>query len=102
MNPSLRELYINWSGHEPATVEKLPGAGSNREYYRFFDRAGKTVIGCVGTSKEENHAFIALAKHFAKRKLPVPHVLAASEDEMFYLQEDLGSKTLFDPRSSCR
>ena len=96
MNPSLRELYISWSGHEPATIEKLPGAGSNREYYRFTDEAGKSVIGCVGTSREENHAFIALAKHFAKRKLPVPHVLAASEDEMCYLEEDLGTKTLFD------
>ena len=77
-------------------MEKLPGAGSNREYYRIFGAEGKTVIGCKGTSKEENHAFLVLARHFTKRKLPVPHILAWSEDEMRYLQEDLGSLSLFD------
>ena len=92
----LKELYISWSGQEPALTEKLPGAGSTREYYRFTSEKGKSVIGCIGTSQEENHAFIALARHFTKRKLPVPHVYAVSDDEMRYLQEDLGSNTLFD------
>ena len=92
----LKELYIKWSGHEPQLMERLPGAGSNREYFRMTDGEGGSVIGCKGTSKEENHAFLSLAKHFAKRKLPVPHVLAATDDEMYYLQEDLGKISLFD------
>ncbi len=96
MMQRLKELYISWSGQEPALTEKLPGAGSNREYYRFTSEKGKSVIGCIGTSQEENHAFIALARHFTKRKLPVPHVYAVSDDEMRYLQEDLGTNTLFD------
>lgn len=92
----LKQLYTQWNGKEPEKMEKLPGAGSNREYYRIFGAEGKTVIGCKGTSKEENHAFLVLARHFTKRKLPVPHILAWSEDEMRYLQEDLGSHSLFD------
>ncbi|MBQ0073760.1 MAG: phosphotransferase [Prevotella sp.] len=92
----LRELYIDWNGGEPAVMEKLPGAGSNREYYRMKDAEGNSVIGCIGTSQEENHAFLSLAKHFTKRQLPVPKVLAESEDEMRYLQEDLGNLSLFD------
>ena len=44
----LIQLYKNWSGAEPKSVEKIPGAGSNREYYRFYDAEGKSVIGVVG------------------------------------------------------
>ena len=90
------ELYKRWSGAEPATTEKLPGAGSNREYYRFRAADGSSVIGCIGTSRDENHAFICLARHFTKRQLPVPQVLAATDDELRYLQQDLGSVSLFD------
>ena len=92
----INELYRQWSGALPAVVEKLPGAGSNRVYYRLSDADGHTVVGCVGTSKEENHAFITLAKHFKTKGLPVPEVLAVSDDELCYLQQDLGSTSLFD------
>ena len=92
----LLELYKRWRGAEPTTTEKLPGAGSNRAYYRMTDSVGKSVIGCIGTSRDENHAFIYLARHFTKRQLPVPEVLAVSDDELRYLQTDLGTVSLFD------
>jgi len=77
-------------------MEKLAGAGSNRQYFRMTDDKGQSVIGCIGTSREENHAFIYLARHFTKRQLPVPEVLAVSDDELRYLQTDLGQVSLFD------
>ncbi len=92
----LKELYKTWAGAEPAHIEQLSGAGSNRIYYRFTDAQGVSVIGVIGTSREENHAFIYLAQHFEKRQLPVPHIHAVSEDEMRYLQSDLGRTSLFD------
>ena len=92
----LVELYKRWSGEAPLNVEKLPGAGSNREYYRMFGSDGKSVVGVIGTSRDENHAFIYLSRHFYQQQLPVPRVLAASEDELRYLQDDLGSVSLFD------
>ena len=92
----LLELYQQWCGAEPHSVEKLPGAGSNREYYRLTDAEGHTVVGCVGTSRDENHAFVYLAQHFTKRKLPVPEILAVSDDALRYIQTDLGSMSLFD------
>ena len=70
--------------------------GVMREYYRLTDADSNTIIGVVGTSRDENHAFVYLAKHFEKRQLPVPHVLAVSEDESCYLQSDLGDTSLFD------
>lgn len=92
----LLNLYRQWSGAEPAKAEQLPGAGSNRAYYRLTAQDGATVVGVIGTSCDENHAFIYLCRHFAKRQLPVPQLLAVSEDEMCYLQTDLGAVSLFD------
>ena len=89
-------MYRTWKGAEAVNVEKLAGAGSNREYYRLMDEEGTTVIGVIGTSRDENHAFVYLARHFEKRQLPVPHVLAVTADETCYLQSDLGSVSLFD------
>ncbi|MBQ8158070.1 MAG: phosphotransferase [Prevotella sp.] len=92
----LIELYTQWKGSEPLHTEQLPGSGSNRVYYRMTDDEGQSVIGCVGTSRDENHAFIYLAQHFTKRQLPVPQVFAVSDDELRYIQTDLGSVSLFN------
>ena len=92
----LIDLYKQWKGTEPVHVHQLTGAGSNRSYYRLTDQEGQTVIGVIGTSRDENHAFLYLTEHFNRRKLPVPQVLAASDDQLRYLQTDLGSVSLFD------
>ena len=92
----LTELYKQWKGAEPAHIHQLTGAGSNRSYYRLTDKDGQTVIGVIGTSRDENHAFLYLTEHFNRRKLPVPQILAASDDQLRYLQTDLGSVSLFD------
>lgn len=90
------QLYKEWKGCMPRTAEQLPGAGSNRKYYRLTDDRGETVIGVEGTSREENEAFVGLARHFASKQLPVPHILAVSADSMCYLQTDLGHRSLYD------
>jgi Predicted P-loop-containing kinase len=92
----LLKLYKQWSGQEPAQTEQLPVAGSNRVYYRLTAPDGTTVVGVIGTSRDENHAFVYLCRHFTKRQLPVPQLLAVSDDELRYLQTDLGSVSLFD------
>ena len=70
--------------------------GSNRVYTRETDAEGHSIIRVVGTNREENRAFIYLARHFEAKGLPVPHVLWVSEDEMSYTQEDLGNTLLFE------
>ena len=92
----LTALYVQYKGEKPATIEKMPGAGSNRQYYRFIGDDGESVVGVIGTSRDENHAFIYLDRHFQLCQLPVPHILAVSEDEFCYLQTDLGHTSLFD------
>ncbi len=102
MDNSIIELYHHFTGAEPCEVKALTGSGSNRQYYRLTSTEGRSLIGVVGTSLEENHAFITLARHFAAKGLPVPQVLAVSADERCYLQEDLGSRALFDALKSGR
>ncbi len=100
---NLRELYISLCGCAPAAVVPIAAAtGSNRAYYRLTDARGQTMIGVVGTDKEENAAFIYLARHFARRGLPVPEVYAVSADGMCYLQQDLGTTTLYDALATDR
>ena len=96
------DLYRSWSGSAPAGVEQLEGAGSNRQYYRMTGADGGSVIGVIGTSRDEDHAFIYLSEHFRKRRLPVPRVIAVSDDELRYLQEDLGRTSLFGAISGGR
>ncbi|MBP3830547.1 MAG: phosphotransferase [Bacteroidaceae bacterium] len=92
----LTELYTSFTGSAPKTVEPIVGSGSNRQYVRFTSADGKSIIGVIGTSLDENHAFVYLARHFASKNLPVPHILAVADDGLRYLQEDLGSRSLFD------
>ena len=60
----LIELYKSWAGEQPTKVVKLPEQGSNRKYFRMEKSDGSSVIGVVGTSRDENHAFVYLANHF--------------------------------------
>ena len=92
----LLSLYELWNGAAPASVERLQAAGSNREYFRMTDSNGRSVIGAIGTSRDEDHAFVYLSQHFKKRPLPVPEMLAVSDDVLRYLQEDRGTLSLFD------
>lgn len=93
MTQTLETLYSQFTGHAPESVEALPGAGSNRSYYRL--KGTPTLIGVCGTSREENEAFIYLSRHFQAQHLPVPAVHAVSNDGLCYLQDDLGTDSLF-------
>ncbi|WP_297674914.1 RNase adapter RapZ [uncultured Bacteroides sp.] len=90
----LKKLYRTYTGHEPEAVNELPSSGSNRRYFRLTGTP--TLIGVSGTSIEENQTFLYMADHFRKKGLPVPEVVAKSENNTLYLQEDLGDMLLFN------
>lgn len=91
----LISLFTDYTGKTDPKIEALPSSGSNRKYFRLT-KEDISLIGVFGQSREENHAFITLANYFYAQKLNVPKVLVASDDEQFYLQEDLGDTVLFD------
>ena len=92
---ALQPLFESYTGQQLGQVQELPSSGSNRRYFRLSG-GNVTLIGVIGTSKEENRAFIALSRHFREKGLHVPAVLAVSEDSLAYIQEDLGDQVLFD------
>lgn len=89
----LAQLYQSYTGEAPTSIEPLPGAGSNRKYFRL--KGKESLIGVYGTSTEENRAFIYMARHFSQKGLPVPRILAEAPDQSAYLQDDLGDISLF-------
>jgi aminoglycoside/choline kinase family phosphotransferase len=88
-------LFRKHTGAEPENAVALTGSGSNRSYFRLHG-GGASLMGVTGTDVKENNAFITLAAHFRSQGLPVPEVLAVSEDGISYLQEDLGDLLLAD------
>lgn len=90
----LELLYKSITGSEPMSVEELPSSGSNRRYFRLSGEV--SLIGVIGTSVQENEAFIYMSEHFRQQGIPTPQVVAVSDDRMAYLQEDLGDTLLFN------
>lgn len=91
---ALADLYKRYTGEQPAQITELASSGSNRRYFRLT--GPQSLIGVLGTCKPENETFLYLDEHFAAHGLPVPHVLAVSDDHMAYLQTDLGDTLLFN------
>ena len=91
----LKQLYKQLTGSEPHEIVEFAASGSNRFYFRLIGDKS-TLIGVQGTSVDENKAFLYMSSHFAGHGLPVPRVFIQSEDGMYYIQEDLGDKLLFD------
>lgn len=90
----ISKLYRQVTGQQHDNIELLTGSGSNRRYFRMT--GPRSLIAVCGESIAENRAFIYMARHFRNKGIPVPEVLAVSDDESFYIQEDLGDTLLFN------
>ena len=97
----LSQLYEEYSGEQPSSISALSGGGSGRRYYRLsgtIKDSGESsgYIGVVGASARDYRSFISLSKLFGDRGIKVPQVLISSDKNCAYLQQDLGSVSLFD------
>lgn len=91
----LKPLFESYTGQALAGCTEIAASGSHRRYYRLTG-GQLSLIGVIGTSLEENRAFITLSRHFREQRLNVPAVLSVSPDGLSYLQEDLGDQILFN------
>lgn len=91
----LTSLAEEWAGCNAAEAVRLPGAGSDRIYYRLTAADRRSAIGVIGNNVAENRSFISLARYFAGKGLAVPQIYGVAEGDGAYLQEDLGDTSLF-------
>ncbi len=88
-------LFQTFKGKPADRIEKLPQSGSDRTYFRIYS-ADETFIATYNLNIQENRTFINFSMHFKQRNLPVPEILAISDDVSVYIQEDLGTESLLD------
>ena len=93
---SIRQLYKEWTGTEPVSIDVLPQSGSERRYFRIHGSDGLSVIGTHGANIKENETFIYFSDEFRKKNLAVPEIFATSDDKTTYLQEDFGNISLLN------
>ncbi len=91
---ALSDLFESWAGRQPELFLPLAPSGSNRIYYRLKN-GEHTAIGTYGPDTKENKAFLGFSRHFHKKGLPVPEIYTENLRDGVYLQEDLGSTTLY-------
>ena len=93
----LKQLFEKHFQLPVEQIRPLQGelGGSGRNIIRLS--AGKTsAIGVLYGVREENAAFLEFSRHFRRHGLQVPEIYAEDLSQGAYLEEDLGSTTLFD------
>src|ERR1700751_1239180 len=92
--------------HFHVPVEQLQAVegelgGSGRKIIRLAGK-GISAIGILYGVREENVAFLEFSRHFAKHGLPVPEIYGIDLDHGAYVEQDLGSTSLFELLSQHR
>ena len=91
----LEKLFEEHFEKKPESIEALAVSGSDRRYFRI--KSGKTTaIGTYNTNIAENNTYFYFTELFRKHQVNVPEVYKTSKDRRSYLQQDLGSTSLFD------
>jgi aminoglycoside/choline kinase family phosphotransferase len=99
----LKKLFEEHFGAPVGQVQPLQGqlGGSGRKIIRLATE-NHSAIGILYDVREENVAFLEFSRHFRRHGLPVPEIYAEDLAHGAYLEEDLGSTTLFDFLSTSR
>ena len=90
----LTQRYTEFYKIEPTKVEAITKAGSNRSYYRFYDKNGETVLGVYSNNIPETKTFLYYSVIFSNLNLNTPQIYHVSEDTLTYFIEDFGDDLL--------
>jgi aminoglycoside/choline kinase family phosphotransferase len=93
----LKRLFERHFNSPVVRSERLQGqlGGSGRKIVRLSGEQ-ISVIGILYDVREENVAFLEFSRHFRRHGLPVPEIYTEDLGQGAYLEEDLGSTTLFE------
>lgn len=85
-------------------IDVLTGDASTRRYYRINTDIDSFVV-CLSDPLKEKKAksdFVTVQNLLERHSVKVPRILDKELDKGYYLQEDLGDKTLLSYNSSCK
>ena len=91
----INNLYKTINNNDWDEISKIPQSGGDRVYFRIT-QGQQSWIATYNLNLRENETFIEFANHFFAKGLPVPKLLAVSEDKSIYIQSDLGSVSLLE------
>jgi aminoglycoside/choline kinase family phosphotransferase len=91
----INNLYKTINIHDWDEISKIPQSGGDRVYFRIV-QGQQSWIATYNLNIRENETFIEFTNHFYAKGLPVPKILAVSEDKSIYIQSDLGSVSLLE------
>src|SRR5882724_2536830 len=99
----LKTLFEQHFHTPPERVVPLQGelGGSGRKIIRLTNKKDR-AIGILYHVREENAAFLEFSRHFRRHGLPVPEIYGEELSQGAYLEEDLGTTTLFEFLSNNR
>lgn len=95
MKKIFQEASAYLKGESIIGFETILQAGSERAYTRVITNLGSYIL-CRNENRKENETFFYFTEHFAKYNIPVPKVLAISNDKVEYLLSDNGKSSLLD------
>jgi len=107
MNPMLEAAVFGFLKErelslDDAEIERLPGDGSRRVFWRialpayaisFIAMSNPPDTPALGV---ENHAYLKIGRHLYRKGIPVPDIYAYHLTSGWFIMEDLGRMTLQD------
>ncbi len=91
----INKLYKTINPTDWDQISKIPQSGGDRIYFRIV-QGSNSWIATYNLNIKENETFLYFSNHFFAKGLPVPKILAVSEDKSIYIQSDLGNVSLLD------
>ena len=95
----LERTAATLEGFAPVALHPIEKGGSSRYFYRVSSPEHSVILVRDLGEKEENRHYASLAEFLSSHEVPVPRVLAHSEDEGLLWLEDLGENDLWSFRN---
>lgn len=90
----LEKLYSAWKNSSLDRIEPLNNtSASSRLYFRIY-AGNECFVGVYNADVKENRAFFHFSNTFLKADIHVPELYFVSDNEAYYLIEDLGNQNL--------
>jgi len=95
----LERTAATLEGFAPVALHPIEKGGSSRHFYRVSSPGRSVILVRDLGEKEENRHYASLAEFLSSHEVPVPRVLAHSEEEGLLWLEDLGENDLWSFRN---